>query len=61
LYYWLKRRRYYRACFGGVIEMGRCHGLDINVEKNEDNENITATTPVYIMKTTECGIFQLFG
>jgi len=35
LYYWLKKRRYYRACFDGVIEMGRYYGMDINVEKTK--------------------------
>jgi hypothetical protein len=47
----------------GLIEIGRCHGMEVNV-KNLGNENLQATIPSadYDKSTTgECGIFHLFG
>jgi hypothetical protein len=47
-----------------LIEIGRCYGMDMNVEKNKGNENLKATIPNenYDRSKTigECGIFQLF-
>jgi hypothetical protein len=44
-----------------LIEIGRCHGIEMNVEKNKGNENFKTTTPSKNYdrpKTTrECGIF----
>jgi hypothetical protein len=44
-----------------LIEIGRCYGMEMNVEKNKSNENIKTTIPSKnydIPKTTrECGIF----
>jgi len=46
-----------------LTEIRRRYGLEMNVEKNEGNENLKATTSdtdYDISKTTaECGIFQL--
>jgi hypothetical protein len=48
-----------------LIEIGRCYGIEINVEKNKMNENFktTITSKNYVRpKTTrKCGIFQIFG
>jgi hypothetical protein len=44
-----------------LIEIGRCHGMEMNVEKNKSNENFKTAIPskIYdIPKTTrESGIF----
>jgi len=44
-----------------LIEIGRCHGMEMNVEKNKSNENFQTTIPSKNYerpKTTgECGIF----
>jgi len=44
-----------------LIEIGRCYGMEINVEKNKSNENFKTTIPsknYHRPKTTgECGIF----
>ena len=44
-----------------LIEIGRCYGMKMNVEKNKFNENFNTTIPSKnydIPKTTrECGIF----
>jgi len=44
-----------------VIEVGRCYGTEINVEKNKSSENFKTTIPSINYdrpKTTrECGIF----
>ena len=44
-----------------LIEIGRCYGMEINVEKNKSNENFKTSIPsknYHRPKTTrECGIF----
>ena len=44
-----------------LIEIGRCCGMEMNVEKNKSNENFKTTVPSKNYdrpKTTrECGIF----
>ena len=44
-----------------LTEFGRCHGMEMNVEKNKSNENFktTITSNIYDRpKTTgECGLF----
>ena len=44
-----------------LTEIGRCYGMEINVEKNKTNENFKTTIPSNNYdrpKTTgECGIF----
>jgi len=44
-----------------LIEIGRCYGMEINVEKNKSNENFKTTIPSKNYDrpktTTECGIF----
>jgi len=44
-----------------LIEIGRCYGMEMNVEKNKSNENFKTTIPsknYHRPKTTgECGIF----
>ena len=41
-----------------LIKIGRCYGMEINVEKNKSNENFKTTIPSKRPKTTrECGIF----
>jgi hypothetical protein len=44
-----------------LIEIGRCYGMEVNVEKNKSNENSKTTVPNKNYdrpKTTrECGIF----
>jgi hypothetical protein len=48
-----------------LIEIGRCYGMEINVEKSKVKRLSRQPSPVQIMidkKTTgECGIFELFG
>ena len=48
-----------------LIEIGRCYGMEINVEKNKTIENFKTTIAsrnYHRTKTTgECGIFQIFG
>jgi hypothetical protein len=44
-----------------LIKIGRCYGMEMNVEKNKNNENFkaTITSKNYDRPktTTECGIF----
>ena len=44
-----------------LIEIGRCNGLEMNVEKNKSNENFKTTIPSKNYDTSkatrECGIF----
>jgi hypothetical protein len=44
-----------------LLEIGRCYGMEMNVEKNKSNENFRTTIPSKNYdrpKTTrECGIF----
>jgi hypothetical protein len=48
-----------------LIEIGRCNGIEMNVEKNWGNDNLIATilnTDYDRSRATrEYGIFQLFG
>jgi hypothetical protein len=37
-----------------LIEIGRCYGMEMNVEKYKNNENFKTTIS---SKTGECGIF----
>jgi hypothetical protein len=52
-----------QGMFGGLIETGRCYGMETNVRKTKVIPNaIIPITDFYISETTgECGIFQLFG
>jgi hypothetical protein len=51
--------------FDKLIEIGRCYGMEMDVEKNKSNENFKtniASKNYDRPKTTrECGIFQIFG
>jgi hypothetical protein len=44
-----------------LIEIGRCYGMEIKVEKNKGNMNSKATTPSKnydrTKTTRECGMF----
>ena len=48
-----------------LIEIGRFYGMEMNVEKNKNNENFKTTNPSKNYdrpKTTrEYGIFKIFG
>jgi hypothetical protein len=50
---------------GGLIEVGRCCGMEMSVGKNSGNENLKTTifgTDYDRSETTgKCGIFQQFG
>ena len=50
-----------QGMFDKLIEIGRCYGMEMNVEKNKINENIKTTIPSNNYdrpKTTgECGMF----
>ena len=42
-----------------LIEIGRCYGMEMNVEKNKSNENFKTTIPSnnYDKTSGECGTF----
>jgi len=48
-----------------LIEVGRCCGMEVNVENNKGDDNLKATIPKIRYDssntTAECGIFQLLG
>jgi hypothetical protein len=46
-----------------LIETGRCHGMEMNMEKAKVIRISRQSSPVQIrtIKTGECGTFQLFG
>ena len=47
-----------------LTEIGKCYGMEMNVEKSQYNENLKETmhsTDDRSEKIRECGIFQLFG
>jgi hypothetical protein len=48
-----------------LIEIGRCYGMEMNVEEIKGNDNLKATIPsTYYDRskaTGECGTFQIFG
>jgi hypothetical protein len=56
-----KEEKVLRGMIDKLIEIGRCYGMEINVEKNKSNENCKTTIPsknYHRPKTTgECGIF----
>jgi hypothetical protein len=47
----------------GLIEIGRCHGVEISVEKMNVMRISRQSNPMQIMieTTRDCGIFQQFG
>jgi hypothetical protein len=48
-----------------LTEIGRCYGMEMNVEKNEGSGTLKADIPITdndrSEATGECGIYQLFG
>ena len=56
-----KEEKVLQGMIDKLIEIGRCYGMEINVEKNKSNENFKTTIPSNNYdrpKTTgECRIF----
>jgi hypothetical protein len=56
-----KEKRVLQDMIDKLIEIGRCYGMEMNVEKNKSNENFKTPIPSKNYdrpKTTrECGIF----
>jgi hypothetical protein len=52
-----------QGLIGRLIEIGRCHGMEMSVEKMNVMRISRQSSPVQIMleKTGDCGIFQQFG
>jgi hypothetical protein len=45
-----------------LTEIGRCYGMEMNVEKTKVNGISRQPSSVQLQKTTrECGIFQPYG
>ena len=48
-----------------LIEIGGCYGMEMNLEKNQINDNYKTTIPSKNYDrpktTTGCGIFYIFG
>jgi len=52
-----------QGLINGLIEIGRCHGVEMSVEKMSVTRISRQSSPMQIMieTTRDCGIFQLFG
>jgi len=44
-----KEEKVLQDMIGKLIEIGKCYGVEMNVEKNKSNENFNTTIPVKIM------------
>lgn len=59
-----KEEKMLRGVIDRLIELVRCYGMEMNVQKYSDEnvKTIILSTDYDRAKTTEeCGIFQLFG
>jgi hypothetical protein len=56
-----KEEKVLQDMIGKLIEIGRCHGMEMSVEKNKSNENfktnITSKNYDRPKTTRKCGIF----